>query len=557
MRSDLMKKGAEKAPHRSLFKAMGYTRAEIERPLIGVANSANEIIPGHIHLDKVAEAVKAGIRLAGGTPIEFSTIGVCDGIAMNHIGMRYSLASRELIADSVEIMATAHPFDGLVLVPNCDKIIPGMLMAAMRLNIPAILVSGGPMLAGRVGSKRLDLVSVFEAVGSFKAGQITEEQLQELEDYACPGCGSCAGMFTANSMNCLSEALGMALPGNGTIPAVSAARIRLAKAAGMQIMELVRGNVLPRDIATREAFENAVSVDMALGCSTNTVLHVPAIAHEAGIELDLNAFNEVSARTPHLCSLRPGGSHFLEDLDLAGGVPAVMKELTARGLIHLGAATVTGRTVGENLELVGVLDRDVIRSVDAPYHTEGGIAILYGNLAPEGAVVKQAAVAPEMLQRTGRARVYETENLAAAAILEGEIKPGDVVVIRYEGPKGGPGMQEMLTPTAAIIGMGLGKDVALITDGRFSGGTQGAAIGHISPEGAVGGPIALVEEGDRILIDIPNKKLELLVDEAVLRERRARWTPPEPRIKEGYLARYSQMVTSGARGAVVQLVKTP
>lgn len=553
MRSDLMKKGPEKAPHRSLFKAMGYTQTELDRPLIGVANSANEIIPGHIHLDKVAEAVKAGIRMAGGTPIEFSTIGVCDGIAMNHMGMRYSLASRELIADSVEIMAMAHPFDGLVLIPNCDKIIPGMLMAALRLNIPSILISGGPMMAGRAGANRVDLVSVFEAVGSFKAGQITEAQLEEMEDYACPGCGSCAGMFTANSMNCLAEALGMALPGNGTIPAVTAARIRLAKIAGMRMMELIRQNVRPREIATREAFENAISVDMALGCSTNTVLHVPAIAHEAGIELNLNLFNEISSRTPHLCSLRPGGAHFLEDLDIAGGVQAVMKELTARRLIHLGVKTVTGKTVGENLDVSRILDRDVIRSVDKPYHSEGGIAILYGNLAPEGAVVKQAAVAPEMLQRTARARVFESENSAADAIMEGKIKPGDVVVIRYEGPKGGPGMQEMLTPTAAIIGMGLGKDVALVTDGRFSGGTQGAAIGHVSPEGAVGGPIALVEEGDQILVDIPNKKLELLVDEAVLQERRKKWTPPEPRIKEGYLARYSQMVTSGSRGAILQL----
>jgi len=553
MRSDLMKKGPEKAPHRSLFKAMGYTQTELDRPLIGVANSANEIIPGHIHLDKIAEAVKAGIRLAGGTPIEFSTIGVCDGIAMNHMGMRYSLASREIIADSVEIMAMAHPFDGLVLIPNCDKIIPGMLMAALRLNIPAILVSGGPMMAGRAGANRVDLVSVFEAVGSFKAGQITEEQLEELEEYACPGCGSCAGMFTANSMNCLAEALGLALPGNGTIPAVTAARIRLAKIAGMRMMELIRQDVQPREIATREAFENAISVDMALGCSTNTVLHVPAIAHEAGIELDLNLFNEISARTPHLCSLRPGGAHFLEDLDMAGGVQAVMKELTTRGLIHLGVKTVTGKTVGENLDASRILDRDVIRSVDTPYHSEGGIAILYGNLAPEGAVVKQAAVAPEMLQRDARARVFESESSAATAILEGKIEPGDVVVIRYEGPKGGPGMQEMLTPTAAIIGMGLGKDVALVTDGRFSGGTQGAAIGHVSPEGAVGGPIALVEEGDRILVDIPNKKLELLVDEAVLQKRRENWTPPEPRIKEGCLARYSHLVTSGSRGAILQL----
>ena len=552
MRSDLMKKGMEKAPHRSLFKAMGYTQEEIARPLIGVANSANEIIPGHVHLDKVAEAVKAGIRLAGGTPVEFSTIGVCDGIAMNHAGMRYSLASREVIADSVEIMATAHPFDGLVLIPNCDKIIPGMLMAALRLNIPAIAVSGGPMLAGRVGKQQVDLVSVFEAVGAYQAGRVTEDELLELEDQACPGCGSCAGMFTANSMNCLTEALGLGLPGNGTIPAVSAARIRLAKVAGMQIMRLVERNIRPRDIATREAFENAMAVDMALGCSTNTVLHVPAIAHEAGIRLDLELFNQISSRTPHLCSLRPGGSHFLEDLDQAGGVPAVMKVLSARDLLHLHVMTVTGKPLGENLAKVSVLDETVIRPMDNPYHSEGGIAILYGNLAPEGAVVKQSAVAPEMLQRTGRARVFESENDAAAAILQRQIQAGDVVVVRYEGPKGGPGMQEMLTPTAAIVGMGLDKDVALITDGRFSGGTKGAAIGHISPEAAAGGPIALIEEGDQIQIDIPNKRIELLVDEATLNKRREHWRPPQPRVQAGYLARYARLVSSGAQGAILK-----
>lgn len=552
MRSDLMKKGMEKAPHRSLFKAMGYTQEEIARPLIGVANSANEIIPGHVHLDKVAEAVKAGIRLAGGTPVEFSTIGVCDGIAMNHAGMRYSLASREVIADSVEIMATAHPFDGLVLIPNCDKIIPGMLMAALRLNITAIAVSGGPMLAGRVGKQQVDLVSVFEAVGAYQAGRVTEDELLDLEDHACPGCGSCAGMFTANSMNCLTEALGLGLPGNGTIPAVSAARIRLAKVAGMQIMRLVERNIRPRDIATREAFENAMAVDMALGCSTNTVLHVPAIAHEAGIHLDLELFNQISSRTPHLCSLRPGGSHFLEDLDQAGGVPAVMKVLSTRDLLHLQVMTVTGNPLGENLAKVSVLDETVIRSMDNPYHSEGGIAILYGNLAPEGAVVKQSAVAPEMLQRTGRARVFESENDAAAAILQRQIQAGDVVVVRYEGPKGGPGMQEMLTPTAAIVGMGLDKDVALITDGRFSGGTKGAAIGHISPEAAAGGPIALVEEGDQIQIDIPNKRIELLVDEATLNKRREHWRPPQPRVQAGYLARYARLVSSGAQGAILK-----
>ena len=551
MRSDLMKMGVEKAPHRSLFKAMGYTQNEIDRPLIGVVNSANEIIPGHIHLDKISEGVKTGIRLAGGTPVEFSTIGVCDGIAMNHPGMRYSLASRELIADSVEIMAMAHPFDGLVLIPNCDKIIPGMLMGALRLNIPTIVVSGGPMLAGRVDGKPVDLISVFEGVGALKAGQMSEDELETLEDCACPGCGSCAGMFTANSMNCLSEALGLALPGNGTIPAVTAARIRLAKDAGMRIVDLIAKDAKPRDIATRDAFENAITVDMALGCSTNTVLHVPAIAHEAGIALDLGLFNTLSARTPHLCSLRPGGPHFLEELDSAGGVQAVMKELARRDLIKTGAMTVTGKTVGENLEKARVRNPEVIRPLENPYHEQGGIAILYGNIAPEGAVVKQSAVAPEMLTRKARARVFESESDAATAILDGKIVAGDVVVIRYEGPKGGPGMQEMLTPTAAIMGLGLGKDVALITDGRFSGGTQGAAIGHISPEAAVGGPIALIEEGDEILVDIPNKKLELLVDETVLAARKKTWKPHEPRIKSGYLARYSRLVTSGSRGAIL------
>jgi dihydroxy-acid dehydratase len=547
-----MKKGVEKAPHRSLFKAMGYTQVEIDRPLIGIVNSANEIIPGHMHLDRIAEGVKAGVRLAGGTPVEFSTIGICDGIAMNHAGMRYSLASRELIADSVEVMAMAHPFDGLVLIPNCDKIIPGMMMAALRLNIPAVLVSGGPMLAGYVGGKPVDLISVFEGVGALKAGRMSVEQLEELEDHACPGCGSCSGMFTANSMNCLAEALGLALPGNGTIPAVTAARVRLAKEAGMRIMDLVSKDLKPRDIATREAFENAISVDMALGCSTNTVLHVPAIANEAGIGLDLNLFNEISARTPHLCSLRPGGEHFLENLNAAGGVQAVMKELSRRGLINPAPVTVTGKSVGENLKDVRVLQPDVIRPLENPYHDQGGIAILHGNLAPEGAVVKQSAVAPEMLTRKGRARVFESESDAADAILAGGIVAGDVVVIRYEGPKGGPGMQEMLTPTAAIVGRGLGLDVALITDGRFSGGTTGAAIGHISPEAAVGGPIALIEEGDEILIDIPNKKLDLLVDDATLANRRKQWKPREPRIKTGYMARYAHLVTSGSRGAILE-----
>jgi dihydroxy-acid dehydratase len=471
---------------------------------------------------------------------------------MNHAGMRYSLASRELIADSVEVMAMAHPFDALVLIPNCDKIIPGMMMAALRLNIPAILVSGGPMLAGHVGGKPVDLISVFEGVGALKAGRMSVEELEELEDHACPGCGSCSGMFTANSMNCLAEALGLALPGNGTIPAVTAARVRLAKEAGMRIMELLSTDLKPRDIATRAAFENAIAVDMALGCSTNTVLHVPAIANEAGIGLDLGVFNEISARTPHLCSLRPGGEHFLEDLNAAGGVQAVMKELSRRGLINPAPLTVTGKPVGENLKDVRVLQPDVIRPLENPYHEQGGIAILYGNIAPEGGVVKQSAVAPEMLTRKGRARVFESESDAADAILTGRIVAGDVVVIRYEGPKGGPGMQEMLTPTAAIVGRGLGLDVALITDGRFSGGTSGAAVGHLSPEAAVGGPIALIEEGDEILIDIPNKKLELLVDDATLANRRKEWKPREPRIKTGYLARYARMVTSGSRGAILE-----
>ncbi|MDR3569338.1 MAG: dihydroxy-acid dehydratase [Syntrophobacteraceae bacterium] len=552
MRSDLMKKGVEKAPHRSLLKAMGYTQTEIDRPIIGVVNSANEIIPGHIHLGKIAEGVKAGVRLAGGTPVEFNTIGVCDGLAMNHAGMRYSLASRELIADSIEIMATAHPFDALVLIPNCDKIIPGMMMAALRLDIPSIMVSGGPMLSGRVGGKPVDLISVFEGVGALRAGQISASELEELEEQACPGCGSCAGMFTANSMNCLAEAIGLALPGNGTIPAVTAARVRLAKEAGMKIMELLAMNLKPRDIASMSAFRNAIAVDMALGCSTNTVLHVPAIAHEAGIRLELGVFNDISSKTPHLCSLRPGGAHFLEDLNVAGGVPAVMKELLRRELIDPAPLTATGKSVGENLKNARILRPDVIRSLEDPYHNVGGIAVLYGNIAPEGGVVKQSAVAPQMLVRTGRARVFESESEAADAILNGLIVAGDVVVIRYEGPKGGPGMQEMLTPTAAIIGRGLGLDVALITDGRFSGGTQGAAIGHISPEAAVGGPIALIEEGDQILVDIPGKKLELLVDSAEMEKRRQAWKPRAPRITHGYLGRYARMVTSGSRGAVLQ-----
>jgi dihydroxy-acid dehydratase len=525
-----MKKGVEKAPHRSLFKSMGFTDEEIARPMVGIANSANEIIPGHIHLDRIAEAVKAGVRMAGGTPIEFNTIGVCDGIAMNHEGMKYSLCSRELIADSVEIMARAHPFDALVAIPNCDKVVPGMLMALLRLNIPALVVSGGPMLAGRLANKAIDLITVFEGVGAVKSEKMTEEQLTEIEDCACPGCGSCAGMFTANSMNCLTEALGLGLPGNGTIPAVAAARYRLAKKAGMQIMELIAGNITPRQIATQEAFENAIAIDMALGCSTNTVLHVPAIAQEARIELNLDLFNQVSARIPHLCSLSPAGPHRLEDLDAAGGVQAVLARLDEADLIH----------------------RSPIRTLGDAYHDEGGIAILFGNLAPEGAVVKQSAVAPEMAVNEGTARVFDSEEAAVDAIMSQQIRKGDVVVVRYEGPKGGPGMREMLTPTSAIAGMGLDKEVALITDGRFSGGTKGAAIGHISPEAADGGAIGLVEEGDRIAIDIPAKSLTLKVSDEELEERRQRWQPPEPRIKEGYAYRYSKLVSSGAKGAVLR-----
>ncbi len=550
MRSRLMTQGLEKYPHRSLLKAMGLTDKEIDQPIIGVANSFNEFIPGHIHLDKITQAVKAGVRLNGGTPLEFGVIGVCDGLAMHHAGMKYSLPSRELIADSIEIMATAHPVDGLVLVANCDKIIPGMLMAALRLNLPAVLISGGPMLAGRFKGQAVDLISVFEGVGAVKAGKICEDDLKELAECACPGCGSCAGMFTANSMNCLSEALGLALPGNGTIPAVHAARYRLAKEAGLKIMELVTKEILPRQIATLAAFKNAIAVDMALGCSTNTVLHVPAIAWEAGIELSLDLFNEVSLKTPHLCSLSPAGPHHLEDLDQAGGIPAVMKVLMGAGLVEGSPLTATAMHVADNLAPVKAPDENVIRPLNHPYHTQGGIAILRGNLAPDGAVVKQSAVDPQMLINEGIARVFDAEEEATQAILAGRIKTGDIVVVRYEGPKGGPGMREMLTPTSAMAGMGLDKEVALLTDGRFSGGTRGAAIGHISPEAAEGGPIALVKEGDRIKIDIPGKTLTLLVDEAELARRREAWQPPEPKIKRGYAGRYSRLVSSGSQGAV-------
>jgi len=550
MRSDLMKKGLEKAPHRSLFKAMGFTDEEIRRPMVGIANSANEIIPGHIHLDKIVEAVKAGVRMAGGTPIEFCTIGVCDGIAMNHEGMKYSLASRELIADSVEVMATAHPFDALVLVPNCDKIVPGMLMAAMRLNLPSLVISGGPMLAGKFEEREVDLIGVFEGVGRVARGEWTAAQLKDLEECACPGCGSCAGMFTANSMNCLSEALGLALPGNGTIPAVMAARIRLAKMAGTKIMELWKKNIRARDIATLNAFKNAMAVDMALGCSTNTVLHLPAIAHEAKIDLNLDLFNTMSNKTPHLCFLSPAGPHHLQDLDAAGGVPAVIAELAKIGEIDKTVMTATGKNLGQNLKGVKVKDYGVIRSIHDPYHKEGGLAILRGNLAPDGAVVKQSAVAPEMMVNEGTAIVFESEEETMEAILKGKVKPGHIVVVRYEGPKGGPGMREMLSPTSAIVGMGLDKDVALITDGRFSGGSRGAAIGHVSPEAAEGGLIALVKNGDRISINIPKKKLILLVSEEEIKKRKKNWKPSKPKIKFGYAARYAQMVTSAGTGAV-------
>ncbi|SEM02236.1 dihydroxyacid dehydratase [Syntrophus gentianae] len=550
MRSDIMKKGLEKAPHRSLFKAMGYTDEEIQRPLIGVVNAANEIIPGHIHLDRIVEDVKAGIRLAGGTPVEFPAIGICDGIAMGHLGMKYSLASRELIADSTEAMVMAHPFDGLVLVPNCDKIIPGMLMAALRLNIPSIFISGGPMLAGRHEGRAVDLISVFEGVGAVKAGKMTEEELNALEDCACPGCGSCSGMYTANSMNCVTEALGLGLPGNGTIPAVFAARRRLAKEAGIKIMELVAKNIRPRDIATLNAFKNALAVDMALGCSTNTVLHIPAIAHEAGITLDLDLFNNISAKTPNLCHLSPAGPHHIEELDAAGGIQAVMKVIRERGVIDETALTVSGKTVGENLAKARVLNEDVIRPLDRAYRQEGGIAILRGNLAPDGAVVKQSGVLPEMMVNEGSARVFDSEDEAIAAILGGKIVAGDIVVIRYEGPKGGPGMREMLSPTSAIAGMGLDSSVSLLTDGRFSGGTRGAAIGHISPEAAEGGPISLVKEGDRIAINIPERTLILKVDEGELNRRKQEWQPkPQPALT-GYLARYARLVTSASTGAI-------
>ena len=550
MRSDQMKKGIERAPHRALFKALSYTNEELNRPIIGIANSANEVIPGHVHLNDVVKAVKTGILMSGGTPMEFSTIGVCDGIAMGHSGMKYSLPSREIIADSVEIMASAYPFDGLVCVCDCDKIVPGMMMAMLRLNIPAILVSGGPMFAGKIKKKPIDLISVFEGVGARADGTITDKDLMRLEDEACPGCGSCSGMFTANSMNCLSEALGLALPGNGTIPAPTAKRLRLAKTAGMKIMELVTKDIKPRDIATEKAFRNAISVEMALGSSTNTVLHLPAIANEAGLKLDLNLFNEISGLTPNLCRISPAGTQHLEDLDEAGGIPAVMSELNKKRLIHMSALTVSGLTVKENLHEAVNLDPEVIRPIDSPYSKDGGLSVLFGNLAPEGAVVKKAAVDATMMTHEGPARVFNSEEAAMKAIIGGKIKEKDIVVVRYEGPKGGPGMREMLGPTSAIVGKGLDRSVALITDGRFSGGTRGAAIGHISPEAQEGGVIAVVKENDRIRIDIPNKSIELLVSREEITQRLKKWIRPELKIKSGYLFRYAKQVTSASRGAI-------
>ena len=553
MRSDNVKKGVPTAPNRSLFYALGYTKEELERPLIGVVCSYNEIVPGHMNLDKIAEAVKAGIRAAGGTPVEFPAIAVCDGIAMGHVGMKYSLVTRDLIADSTEAMAMAHQFDGLVMIPNCDKNVPGLLMAAARVNIPTIFCSGGPMLAGRLNDGRRTCLShMFEAVGGYYAGKLDEAGVEEYENAACPTCGSCSGMYTANSMNCLTEAIGMGLRGNGTIPAVWSARLRLAKHAGMQIMELVKKDIKPRDIMTEAAFHNAETVDMALGCSTNTMLHLPAIAHECGIELDLDMSNEISSKTPNLCHLAPAGDTYMEDLEGAGGVHAVMMELTKKGLLDTSVLTCTGRTLAEDLE--GVVNRDtsLIRPIDDPYSPDGGIAVLKGNLAPEGCVVKRSAVAPEMMRHQGPARVFNSEEEAIEAIYAGKIVAGDVVVIRYEGPKGGPGMREMLNPTSAICGMGLGESVALITDGRFSGATRGASIGHVCPEAAQGGPIAFVEEGDQIAIDIPSCKIELLVDDDTLAARKAAWVCPEPKIKTGYLARYAKLVTSAARGAVLE-----
>ena len=551
MKSDNVKKGIQQAPHRSLFNALGMTKEEMERPLVGIVSSYNEIVPGHMNLDKIVNAVKQGVAMAGGTPVVFPAIAVCDGIAMGHIGMKYSLVTRDLIADSTEAMALAHQFDALVMVPNCDKNVPGLLMAAARINVPTVFVSGGPMLAGHVKGRKRSLSSMFEAVGEYSAGKLTADDVCEFEEKVCPTCGSCSGMYTANSMNCLTEVLGMGLRGNGTIPAVYSERIRLAKHAGMQVMEMYRQNIRPRDIMTEDAILNALTVDMALGCSTNSMLHLPAIAHEIGMDFDITFANEISAKTPNLCHLAPAGPTYMEDLNEAGGVYAVMNELNKLGLLHTDCMTVTGKTVGENIKDCVNLNSEVIRPVENPYSKTGGLAVLTGNLAPDGSVVKRSAVVPEMMVHEGPARVFECEEDACEAILSGKIKEGDVVVIRYEGPKGGPGMREMLNPTSEIAGMGLGSTVALITDGRFSGASRGASIGHVSPEAAVGGPIALVEEGDIIKINIPENRLELAVSDEELARRKAGWTPREPKVKTGYLARYASMVTSGNRGAIL------
>ena len=550
MRSDVVKKGVERVPNRSLFKALGYTDEEIERPLIGVVSAKSEIVPGHAYLDKISEAVKRGVLMAGGTPIEIPAIGVCDGIAMGHEGMKYSLVTRELIADSIECMANAHALDGLVLIPNCDKIVPGMLMGACRLNLPTIVCSGGPMLAGRVNGSKTSLSSTFEAVGKYLSGKITEEELQEYEDHSCPGCGSCSGMYTANSMNCMCEVLGIALPGHGTIPCVYADRLRLAKHSGMAIMDLVRNNVKARDIINEKSFRNALTCDMALGCSTNTMLHLPAIAHEAGVKINLEMANEISEHTPNICHLAPAGHTYMEDLNEAGGIQAVMKEISKLGILDLDLPTVTGKTIRENIKNAVNKNTEVIRTIDNPYSKTGGIAVLKGNLAPDGCVVKRGAVASNMLQHTCKAKVYDSEEDAIKAIDGGKIEKGDIVVIRYEGPKGGPGMREMLAPTSRLAGMGLDKDVALITDGRFSGATRGASIGHVSPEAAEGGLIGLVHDGDLIKIDMIACTIELLVDEKEIETRRKNWVKPEPKVKTGYLARYAKLVTSASTGAV-------
>lgn len=553
MKSDAVKTGMQQAPHRSLFNALGMTEEEMRKPLVGIVSSYNEIVPGHMNLDKIVDAVKLGVAMAGGTPVVFPAIAVCDGIAMGHIGMKYSLVTRDLIADSTECMALAHQFDALVMVPNCDKNVPGLLMAAARINVPTVFVSGGPMLAGHVKGHKTSLSSMFEAVGAYAAGNMSEEDVKEFENKACPTCGSCSGMYTANSMNCLTEVLGMGLKGNGTIPAVYSERIKLAKHAGMKVMEMYEKNIRPRDIMTKEAFMNALTMDMALGCSTNSMLHLPAIAHEAGVELNVDIANEISARTPNLCHLAPAGPTYIEDLNEAGGIYAVMKEISKKELLNLDCMTVTGRTVGENIKDCVNRNPEVIRPVENPYSQTGGIAILKGNLAPDSAVVKRSAVAPEMLKHEGPARVFDCEEDAIDAIKSGRIVAGDVVVIRYEGPKGGPGMREMLNPTSAIAGMGLGSTVALITDGRFSGASRGASIGHASPEAAVGGPIALVEEGDIISIDIDNHELNVLVSDQEMEARKAKWQPRTPQVTTGYLARYASLVTSADRGAVLQV----